>query len=343
MVLTQGLFKLLSSAQIGEEFGDINELVCYPHKTGLENLLKEVIDEEDIDYDPYYFQILVVERDEDKIGNNIKTTLITKTRKSFSEYPLQERGTIADRLPSKGVKVSEEFLPITTKDDNDCDKIISGNLAIYPTVRFLLQCRKLSQLIGITWLSENSFDQDIEYRKACFAREIFFAANIKPDRYERERQGNEDVGKDINLSHHEHTKYLIKRGSLSWQGINLSLLFAGQVYMEEGGKYIPISESILSTYELVYEYGLKVSWDTFYANRTDYAQSGFNAKPPYYEVLIGYPPRPELGEFTVKEEDIKKWVDAPEDGGDIPFYGKDGSGNLKYPYPPYPYIPMSCT
>lgn len=335
MVLTQGLFKLLSSPQIGEEFGDINELVCYPHKTGLENLLKEVIDEEDIDYDPYYFQILVVERDEDKIGNNIKTTLITKTRKAFSEYPLQEGGTIADRLPSKGVKVSEEFLPITTKDDNDCDKIISGNLAIYPTVRFLLQCRKLSQLIGITWLSQESFAQDIEYRKAYLAREIFFATNIKPDSYEPELN-------DIPWSDNEYTNYLIRPDSLSWQGLNLSLLFAGQVYMKEGESYLPISESILSTYELVYEYGLNVSWDTFYASRTDYAQPGFNASPPYYEVTIGYPPRPELSEFTVKEDDLKKWVNAPEEGGEIPFYGENGSGELKYPYPPYPFIPMSC-
>lgn len=246
-------------------------------------------------------------------------------------------GTLADKLPSTGVELDPHFLPIEDAHGN----INHQNLAKYSTARFMLQCRKLSQLIAQTWLPEDSFKtkdgkkDELAATKARLARKIFFAANLRPNHFEPEAIPTGDG-----------TENIIKPDRISQQGLQLSLLFGGLVYTPSAPGsdiYVRICEPIFSNYELVYEYALKVSWDTFYSTRTDYPQPGNNPVPPFYEVVISYPPRPELGEFTVKLDQLKKWAEAEENGGEFPFYPDNfNSDKVKFVHPPYPYLPLSC-
>jgi hypothetical protein len=208
----------------------------------------------------------------------------------------------------------------------------------------LLQTRRLSQLIAKTWLSESSFKTESEKNSVRCIREIFLSANLRPDNFDPNWNNIPTSGPE--------TSYIIQPDWLNQEGIRLSLLLAGQAYLKVEGGYMPICDPpIFSTYETIHEYSLKVSWDTFYASRVDVAQPGVNAKPPYYEVTLGYPPRPSVGEFTsLTEEKIATWVNAPEEYGNspFPFYppknnGKYESDNVSYVIPPYPYIPMSCS
>lgn len=334
MQIHPSLFNLLSSGYPLDQTISINQ--C--KKPDISDHLRTQTKQAENDYNPYYFQILVVTPK----GENIETTLVTKTKEEFHSFPIVNNNdtvsdNIGDKLPAKGVFLKEDFLPVTLSNGH----IDYDNLSKYPTARFLLQCRKLSQLIAKTWLSQSSFENELEYLKARFTREIFFAANLRPNHFDPDWSQIPDG---------DYTDYIIKADRLSQQGLQLSLLFAGQVYMgvpfhsPQPEAYIPVCESIFSTYEIIYEYALKVSWDTFYSNRVDYAQPGLNPSPPYYEVTISYPPRPELGEFTgLTEEKIETWVNAPEDGGPFPFYPEQGSDQVQYAFPPYPYIPLSCS
>lgn len=290
-------------------------------------------------YDDDYFQVLIVTEPNEDAG--IKTTLLTKTKADFGKMKVSGGGTIADKLPSNGVELDPQFLRIKDDDGN----INYQNLAKYSTARFMLQCRKLSQLIAQTWLPENSFKNkegqkdELAAQKARLARKIFFAANLEPNNFEPPLN---------KIPTGDGTENIIQPNRLSQQGLQLSLLFGGLVYTEsalEKGTFVRICEPIFSNYELVYEYALRVSWDTFYATRTDYPQPGNNPVPPYYEVVISYPPRPELGEFTVKLDQVEKWAKAKDKHGDFPFYPKDiaSSDKIGFVNPPYPYIPLSCT
>lgn len=319
-----------------------------------------------------YFQILIVKLTDQGSSiapSNIKTTLVTKRKRDFKETDNEEdnftlikynpnnktwesHGTIGDRLPSKGVKVKEDFLPIETCDSK---QEYLENLCKYPTVRFLLQTRRLSQLMAKTWLPKNYFNTDWEKDQVLCTREIFLSTNLRPDNFDPNWDeipiSNSDTDYD----------YIIKPDSLSQEGICLSLLLTGQAYLwvpqgkysNEIAGYLPIGPSIFSTYEIIYEYAWRLSWDTFYAARVDLAQPGVNARPPYYEVTLGYPPRPPLDEFTtLTESKIGAWVSASdEDNGDtpFPFYprknddGEYETDTVRYVIPPYPYIPMSCS
>jgi hypothetical protein len=148
--------------------------------------------------------------------------------------------------------------------------------------------------------------------------------------------------------------YLIKPEYVSYGSISLSLLLSGQAYYQEENQWKQIWPSILSTYETIWEYGLDVSWDTFYASRIDLSKAGYLAKPPYTKVTLGYPPRP--SKFNLTQENIKSWAEAHETAEDedlkinngLPFYPKINSTEwtekkLKFVAAPYPYIPLSTT
>jgi len=287
-------------------------------------------------YDLHYFQVLIVNQHDD---GSIETTLLTKQKQDFKDIKVLEAGgtigSIADSLPSNGVQLDPKFLPIKNLDGSLNHK----NLAKYSTARFLFQCRKLSQLMAKTWLSKDCFDNDLDAKKAELARKIFFAANLRPNNFEPSLAEIPTTG--------ETTDCLIKSDRLNQQGLQLSLLFGGLAYtpVEPGSDtYVRLCEPILSNYELVYEYAFKVSWDTFYANRTDYPQSGNNPVPPYYEVVMPYPPRPELSEFTVKPDQVKAWANADEHDGKFPFYPEniESSDGVQFVHPPYPYLLLSC-
>lgn len=310
-----------------------------------------------------YFQILVVELTEHGSSlnpSNIRTKLVTKRKKHFNDFPVinynfekkkwERDKTISARLPAKGVIVKEGFLPIRNADS---PQQYFENLGKYPTVRFLLQTRKLSQLMAKTWLPKNYFNTHWEKDQVLCTREIFLSTNLKPDKF--------DPGWDEIPTSGSDSDYIIKPDSLSQEGIRLSLLLTGQAYLwvpqgkysNEIAGYLPICPSIFSTYEIIYEYAWKLSWDTFYATRVDLAQPGVNARPPYYEVTLGYPPKPPIDEFTtLTDSKIEAWVNASdEDNGDtpFPFYprknddGEYETDTVRYVIPPYPYIPMSCS
>jgi hypothetical protein len=82
-------------------------------------------------------------------------------------------------------------------------------------------------------------------------------------------------------------------------------------------------------------YHFEVSWDTFEGKVSDNHQANPNQKPPYFTVVLPYPPRPALNEFTVTLDQIQEWANSPLE--------EDEHGLIKNPYPPYPYIPTtSC-
>jgi hypothetical protein len=82
-------------------------------------------------------------------------------------------------------------------------------------------------------------------------------------------------------------------------------------------------------------YHFEVSWDTFEGKVSDNHQANPNQEPPYFTVVLPYPPRPALNEFTVTLDQIKEWVNSPLEN--------DEHGLIKNPYPPYPYIPTTST
>ena len=86
--------------------------------------------------------------------------------------------------------------------------------------------------------------------------------------------------------------------------------------------------------EEIRTYHFEVSWDTFEGKVCDNHQANPNQEPPYFTVVLPYPPRPALNEFTVTLDQIKEWVNSPLE---------DDEGLIKTPYPPYPYIPTTST
>ena len=334
MPIPSNLLNLLSSGDIKNGFS-LEELsaVCSDN-----NVLAKLLEvnhnctkSNNKHYDNDYFQVLIVTEPNEDTG--IETTLLTKRKKDFKEMEVLGGGTIGEKLPSNGVELDPDFLRIQDEHGH----INSQNLAKYSTARFMLQCRKLSQLIAKTWLPKDSFKDELSAKKARLARKIFLAANLQPNNFEPPLQ---------EIPTGDGTENIIQPNRLSQQGLQLSLLFGGLVYTPSApgsDTYLRICEPVFSNYELVYEYALKVSWDTFYSSRTDYPQPGNNPVPPYYEVVMAYPPRPQLSEFTVKLDQLEKWAKAKDQGGEFPFYPQDmESSEVVFVHLPYPYIPLSC-
>jgi hypothetical protein len=82
-------------------------------------------------------------------------------------------------------------------------------------------------------------------------------------------------------------------------------------------------------------YRFEVSWETFDGKIIDNHQAVLDQKPPYFTIVLPFPPRPALSEFTVTLDQIQSWVNAP--------IKEDGNGLIENPFPPYPYIPTTST
>lgn len=82
-------------------------------------------------------------------------------------------------------------------------------------------------------------------------------------------------------------------------------------------------------------YRFEISWDTFEGKVSENHQAVLEQQPPYFTVVLPYPPRPVLNEFTVTPDQIQKWLNSPIE--------QDEHGLIKNPYPPYPYIPTSTS
>ena len=122
-----------------------------------------------------------------------------------------------------------------------------------------------------------------------------------------------------------------------------------------------LNEPIFSTYELIWEYELDLSWDTYYAKREDIARPGYRQiiRQPNTRVTLGLPARPDYKLLT--DDKIRRWVYAEERYGEknafsvdgkpeegLSFYPEKGSEEwenkqVKNVFPPYPYIILSCS
>ncbi|MGK7942403.1 MAG: hypothetical protein AB4062_20035 [Crocosphaera sp.] len=301
--------------------------------------------EPDTDYGKYWFQILILEKD-DNSSDKFKTELFYGSKEDLEEKFLDENCSFD--LPTKGVEVDTKFV-----NESEYE---------YPTVRFLLQCRRLSQILTYTWLEPDNIEEDMRLRieltklildKYNILPKVDFInseANKVESMRERQLQLKQKL-LDIEKKNPEMLSNLILPESMSYRSISLALLLCGQAYYhdKESKKLTRICESIFSTYESIWEYALKLSWDTFLATRIDISQAGNSPKPPYTEVTMGYPPKP--NSFSLKDNQIENWVKATEhfedENNDYPFYPKTDSPKwdnkqLEYVNPPYPYIPLSC-
>jgi len=308
------------------------------------------------------FQILEV-TENPGYSQDICTTLVTQPK---SEFPPD----VQKRLPSNGVSVKEDFLPPIIPGSNP-PKVNEVNLTKLHAVEMLFQARKLSQLLAKSWLPNES-------KINSLIRKLFLTGDLSPDNYENNfpnhlksglsltAQGLSDlyivaghlsqknkidtkVSFDLNLSR----STLILPDGLNWQLIRLSLLFAGQAYLVEQDEnqqktYIPLCDPILSTYDIcVYVAFTMISWSDYIAQRLEFTQPGRNAKPPYFKVTVPYPPLILQEGTDLTEDQIKEWVNAPDEGGNWPFYPENQNGEyvsdlVTNIVPPYPYLPTSC-
>ncbi|MBW4475277.1 MAG: hypothetical protein KME54_00005 [Tolypothrix brevis GSE-NOS-MK-07-07A] len=112
--------------------------------------MEDETDETLKDYEDTWFQILTIETESGKL----KKKLVYGTKKNLIKYYKIAK----DNLPTIGVEVNKNF--VTSKDPE------------FFAVRFLLQCRKLSQLISYTWLDEEKIPNSLK-TEIGLVREIF--------------------------------------------------------------------------------------------------------------------------------------------------------------------------
>jgi hypothetical protein len=335
-------------------------------------------------YDTYY-QILEVkpssQERKNRKGGNISTTVLAKKRgtgdtsksepgsfddfeldldtvEKLKDYPRKgDYNKLSSYLPLPGVVFPDGFIDTLSSSSNS-NQTELGNF--YSSIRVILQSRKLSQLIARTWWTyleakkTDSWDKftagewdDIpsQILDGLIAREIFLVAGGSPP----ENPDPEDPNIYVPLKSKDATdkgaRFLILPTSKAWQGIALSLLSSGQAYYlnKKENKYHQVAESVLSTGEIVFNYSLESDWSIF---QGQFKELIISEQSPWmvYQVVMPYPPIPSSEQLDAN--DIKKWAEAEEDGGDFSFYKKrDGAYLMDVDYfrSPYPYIPLSTS
>jgi len=324
-----------------------------------------------------YYQMLEVHppsKEEKRVGKTIATTIVAKKRGtgdinnlqtcSFDDYELDGKtkeklrpypkhgddNLLSSYLPSSGIVFPRDFMRQLRQEGLNKNELNN----FYDPLRSILISRKMSQLIAKTWWTylkakeTDLWDQfaagewddiDTDILDGLIAREILIlAGGDSPD-----NPDPEDPNIYVPLTASDKGRFLILPSSKSWQGINLSLLFSGQAYYKRTTKYHQISQPILSTGEIVLKYSFESDWSKF---NGEFKELATNQKSPWivYQVIIPYPPIP--SEKNLDPEDIKKWAQAKDEGGDLPFYKKEGDNYLMdvdYFKSPYPYIPLSTT
>ncbi|MDZ8077533.1 MAG: hypothetical protein RMZ69_05005 [Nostoc sp. ChiQUE01a] len=328
----------------------------------------------------YYQILLVAPRQHKTEGQYIETTIVTKTRGEFKEYVIDQNthdkllaypqhnssepsNNIGSYLPSPGAVLAKDFVRDTLLKNGSFlpQSSIEINNFYHPT-QTLLQTRKISQLIAKTWHSylkanednrlwhnfvNGQWDEiDSDMLDGLIAREIFFFDQISsPGHLEPD---NLDIYYPLHskFEYNENARFLILPSSEAWQGITLSLLMAGQAYyrlkIDEEIYYHQICQPILSTGDITFRYGLEVDWHRF---KGDIQEK--QLVPGKYSVsskaIVPYPPIP--SELNLPRENIKKWAEAEDEEGELPFYYKQPDGkysvDVQYFSPPYPYLPLS--
>ncbi|GBL10480.1 hypothetical protein MSj_01970 [Microcystis aeruginosa Sj] len=291
-------------------------------------------------YNDYYFQLLIFENeDTPKLVYGTKEALQTKYNLDSSSFP------------SSGAKVDPSFCP-SGKDQPKDDPLAQAELS---TVYFLLQTRKLSQMIAYTWLEPENIPKKIQ-PKVNLVRKILRFPHQKVCTYwldnpqEAEKPISEiDLSRKLLVDSKTQTKkykysWLIQPDNINYDFIALALLLCGQAfYKDKNGQFAHIWEPIGSIYQLIFEYGLDVSWELFHGVMTEIVHTGKDF--PAGKITVPYPPRP--SEFNVSQSDIETWANAKEHCEPYPFYPSEHSEDwknhqLKHVYPPSPYIPLSC-
>jgi hypothetical protein len=289
-------------------------------------------------YNQYYFQLLIFENeDTPKLVYGTKEALQTKYNLAPSSFP------------SSGCEVDPEFCP--SGQDQDKDPLAEIKLS---TVHFLLQTRKISQMIAYTWLEPENIPDEMK-TKVKLVREILKFPNQKlPTCWLDETLQQTKVITEIDLSRKllgnsqtipSEYSWLIPPSHISYDFIALALLLCGQAfYKDKNGQFASIWEPIASIYQLIFEYGVDVAWELFHGITTELVHTGQNSTLPANKITIPYPPRP--SEFNVSQSDIATWAKANDHDGSYPFYPSKDSDDwknhqLKYVYPPSPYIPLS--
>lgn len=317
---------------------------------------KDKLTEEYKSYDNHYFQALIFDGDLEKLQpekyeDHFK--LVYGTKENLEGY----LGLNPDKLsfPTRGVEVKSDFV---SPSGESTQKAKIAN-AEHATVRFLLQSRRLSQITASTWLKTLTTEQKL-------IKQIFDNYNARPKvcTISSKKKPTDVDEKDFEDEKYKKQPFIIKRDSLSYNAISLVLLLSGQAYYkcrdkdeDDKDKYKLIGESIFSTYEMIWEYAIDLSWDTFYARREDISQASKHPNPPFTKVILGYPPIP--NESAVSQAQISNWVTAkdgfeqeeqakkPAAVGRYPFYPQKDTDEwrnlqLKFIVPPYPYLPLSC-
>ncbi|MEA5536949.1 hypothetical protein [Crocosphaera sp. XPORK-15E] len=287
----------------------------------------------------YYFQLLIFEDSE--CNEESKFKLVYGKKTDLDQY--YNLDPMA--FPTSGVNVREDF----TKQEETTEPLDPLAHIEWGTVHFLLQTRKISQLIAYTWLEEQNIPNDLK-ENVKLARKIFKKYREKPDTYWLKNGLLTSVSNinaklsEIHNSPKDH--FLIKSDHISYDAISLALLFCGQAYYKNlDGQYSRIWEPIASIYQIIVEYGIEVSWESFHGTTIELINGGKGKQYPANKVIIPYPPRP--SEFDLSQQEIKEWATAKDDGNVYPFYPpvetQDWTEHqLQYVSPPTTYIPLSC-
>ncbi|MEI2582031.1 hypothetical protein [Scytonema sp. PRP1] len=331
-----------------------------------------------------YYQILEVKpaakEQEKREGQHISTTILARKRglgntgnpepDSFNDFELDretieklkdyprkgDNNKLSSYLPFPGVVFPKGF--IETLSNGNSNQTELGNF--YPSIRVILQTRKLSQLIARTWWTYLEAKENGEWDKfidgkwddipsqildGLIAREIFLVAGgAPPDNPNSEDPSIYNPLQSKGLTD-KGARFLILPTSRAWQGITLSLLSSGQAYYlnNKENKYHQIAESVLSTGEIVFNYSLESDWSIF---QGQFKELIISQESPWivYQVVMPYPPIPSSEQLP--RNYIKKWAEAEESGGDFPFYNKQDETyviDVDYFRCPYPYIPLSTS
>ncbi|NEP09067.1 MAG: hypothetical protein F6K14_02220 [Symploca sp. SIO2C1] len=285
-----------------------------------------------------------------------------ETQKDLQDYPRKgHKSLLSSYLPSSGIIFPDGFInALLDAQSSKLEQTELGNF--YESIHGILHGRKLSQLIAKTWSSylqakqtgdyehftAGNWDQieDSNILEGLIAREIFlFAGGDSPDKPTPEDINIYNPLKPREEPSDEGARLLILPTSIAWKGIALSLLSSGQAYYlnQKENKYHQIAQPILSTGEIVLKYSLQSEWDIF---EGQFKEIITNQKPPWmvFHVSIPYPPIPSAEQLD--PEDIKKWAEAADEGGDFPFYKKEGGKflvDVDYFRSPYPYIPLTTS
>ncbi|TRT62084.1 MAG: hypothetical protein EWV85_01285 [Microcystis aeruginosa Ma_QC_C_20070703_M131] len=297
------------------------------------------------EHQDYYFQLLIFK----ELKSPPKLVYGTKEN-------LKNHFKMKEDFPTPGVEIEQDFLPKRQYNDDSLFPFEYGSM-----IHWLLQTRKLSQMIAYTWVNpENILDNETKTRVSLVKKILDFPSMeleiqcVTNNGIEDCENGLDDLLNKIpGIQLFSHGKdpfssFLISPDHISFEFIALALLLCGQAFyktkINEEPEYVRIWEPIADIRQLIMELGIGVSWDTFYGTITDLSEVGKKSQNPYKKAMIPYPPRP--SEFSLSQEDIKNWAEAPDKDGQYPFYPRKitdpNEWDTQFVNPPTPYIPLSC-